>query len=160
MTILDIESISKTAFEESKHIEQSFWLSAVDQSGFEILSIWYPRKIGHLKPLSKEYAHKKAFTAFSRNQPTGALAHHLDVEERTEYLADLRTNSNFINLLGGLPIYSLSSSEAYDCNSILIGGLGVSGLKPKEDLELAFNVIKHAGYGYDCSWIDLISGLR
>jgi uncharacterized protein GlcG (DUF336 family) len=159
---LDTLALIITAFEEAKIIKSSFWLSAVNSSGFEILSIWIPGGLNDIKPQSKDNALRKAITACSRNNLTGFATVDIPKTEQDQYLAGLRENNTFSNLLGGAPLYleKINYSAGSNSNGLtLVGGLGVSGLSPEQDLMLAIKIIKRSTFQHHEHWSDTLANL-
>lgn len=77
-------------------------------------------------PASYEIAVGKAKTAAQFHKPTGVLEDATNVSDGTSRTALL--SAPFILMRGGLPIFA---------NDVCIGAVGVSGVKPNEDEQVA-----------------------
>jgi uncharacterized protein GlcG (DUF336 family) len=146
---INTQALVNSAFDVAKEhsIHSSFWLSVVNSSGFEIVSIWMPYGNSLVKSQSKDNATRKAITACSRQELTG-----FEVGEPNHYtnrkLSDLRENPTFTNLKGGVPLYA----EVETSKNSLIGGIGISGFDPTFDLRLALLIITKTSFIVKNDW--------
>jgi uncharacterized protein GlcG (DUF336 family) len=111
------------------------WLSVVDLSGIEILSYFKEGEDERKIPSSKINAFRKAHTAMTYNKPTGPNYEN-GCLITNPYEASLIANGFYSNIPGGVPIYNFKPSEP-------LLGIGISGLTPEEDEELARKIVDY-----------------